>query len=276
MPKATWELIGPAEAQALLDMNIKNYRPHDKKRVSIYSREMSRGRWDQNGETIKIAKSGILLDGQHRLMAIVRCGLTFKMLVVREIESDGKTMDRGKPRTIAQWCRQEGYKHATTLPSVARNVLFHTKGSWGKAHFQTNEVVDSELYDFIKLHHGRMIECITAANVAKKIVPPSFLATVLFVGCDGKDPHDIEEAMWFVKALQDGEGLTSQDAALHFRNRMLTETPQTKISLFLKRALLTMAWNKTVLGDSCSASGLRLRLSGANKQDAPSVIETIS
>lgn len=35
------------------------------------------------------------------------------------------------------------------------------------------------------------------------------------------------------------------------------------------RALLTLAWNKTVMGESCSARGLQFRMTGPAKQEFP-------
>jgi hypothetical protein len=49
---------------------------------------MRRGEWDFNGTTIKVASSGRLLDGQHRLTACVEAEAPFDTLVVYGLEDE--------------------------------------------------------------------------------------------------------------------------------------------------------------------------------------------
>lgn len=44
--------------------------------IASYARDMKSGAWVLNGETVKIASNGQLLDGQHRLNAVVESGQT--------------------------------------------------------------------------------------------------------------------------------------------------------------------------------------------------------
>jgi len=271
MVNATVETIGPEQAEALLKMNTANFRKPDMRRVDSYAKEMSLGNWSLNGDTIKL-NGTVLLDGQHRLMAIVKSRVTIQTIVVRGVEEDGKTIDRGKPRTIAQWCSHNGIKNAKQVASSAKMVIVYRKGMWSKTTIQANDVIDSEIFDFIEANNESLQSCVRSAAPARHLLPPSLMAAVLFVGCAGRDPREVEEADWFVKALIRGEMLTEEDAVFHLRNRLISQTPQARMDSFMKRALLTIAWNKTVKGEACSSSGMRLRLTGPAKQKAPSEI----
>lgn len=65
------ETITPELAADLLSRNMKN-RPVSQQRVRKYMAAMVAGKWLLNGEAIKISIDGRLIDGQHRLKAIIQ------------------------------------------------------------------------------------------------------------------------------------------------------------------------------------------------------------
>src|SRR4051812_3482650 len=68
-------LIDATMATAMLERNESN-RPINDGRLRRWIDAMKRGEWKQNGDTIKITSCGILNDGQHRLTAVARSGVT--------------------------------------------------------------------------------------------------------------------------------------------------------------------------------------------------------
>lgn len=94
-PVPTVEKITPAIAKAWLDPAInhgnRRYRPHH---AADLAREMTNGRWTYNNDAIAFGADGRLLNGQHRLNAIILSGKTLEMLVVRGLSDDDfKNMD---------------------------------------------------------------------------------------------------------------------------------------------------------------------------------------
>jgi len=274
MIDAKLETIGPDQAKQILRLNTENFRKPDKTRVDSYAKEMLSGNWQINGDTIKI-NGRVLLDGQHRLMAIVKSKVSIQTIVVRGLETDGKTIDRGKPRSISQWCSHNGIKNAKIIASSAKLCVAYEKGMWGKKTIQANDIIDSEIFDFIENNNTGLQFCVRAA-VRVKVVSGSMLAALLYVGCEARDPMENEMAAWFCKALSTGENLTEEDSVLHLRNKLISQKPQSRMDAFMQRALLTIAWNNTVAGEPCSAFGFRLRLTGPAKQKAPTGILTAS
>lgn len=93
------ELITPELASKYLEANKANRRIRAHK-VEMYARDMTAGRWQLNGQGISFSSSGMLLDGQHRLHAIVKSGVSVQMNVVRGLDrTAGATMDIGITRT---------------------------------------------------------------------------------------------------------------------------------------------------------------------------------
>lgn len=81
----TVEVISPEEAQAYLNNNAK-HRPIKEKKVAEYMSEMRDGKWKLNGKTICFDTTGRLLNGQHRLSAVVRSGVSLTTVVVRGLD----------------------------------------------------------------------------------------------------------------------------------------------------------------------------------------------
>lgn len=91
--------VGPEYAAFLLEGNSKN-RPISKSGVEFLSRQMKEGLFKYNGDTIRIDRNGNLLDGQHRLSAIVMSGTTHMMTIIGGLDPETfSTIDQGRKRT---------------------------------------------------------------------------------------------------------------------------------------------------------------------------------
>lgn len=93
--------IDPNKASDFLSCNVSN-RKIDENRIAKYVYEMNNGQWRFNGDAIRFDVDGNLIDGQHRLTAIIKTGFAYWFLVVNNIESASKkTIDTGKARSGA-------------------------------------------------------------------------------------------------------------------------------------------------------------------------------
>lgn len=79
--------VTPEIATEWLAKNNDN-RAINNSRVNLYSSAMRDGHWVENGQPIIISTDGYLIDGQHRLTALIRAGVSLDMLLVRLEETD--------------------------------------------------------------------------------------------------------------------------------------------------------------------------------------------
>ena len=76
--------VSPEVAQKLLSNNPEN-RPIEEGRVCEYADKMRRGEWKEKmhgGSPLIVMKEGELINGQHRLMAVVKYGKSVRMQVL--------------------------------------------------------------------------------------------------------------------------------------------------------------------------------------------------
>lgn len=115
--------LTPKMAEELLQRNTANFRPLSTRLAERYAEDMREGRWKFNGDTICFSSDdGVLIDGQHRLWAVVLSGKTIDVILVDVPSSSAMTKDVGCRRKTGDYLRHEGYDHVTTLASAARWV----------------------------------------------------------------------------------------------------------------------------------------------------------
>lgn len=122
--KMTLTKITPTMAKNLLGSNINN-RNISKRRVNTYARQILNDEWQLNGETIKLTEKGTLLDGQHRLQAIIVANKPIDTYVLTGVASDVfKTIDTGKGRGAADILSIAGYENTVSMAASVR--AYHT------------------------------------------------------------------------------------------------------------------------------------------------------
>src|SRR6266568_3853923 len=104
--------IRPQDATEWLRCN-KNNRPVRKRHVEFLAAEILAGNWQVNGQAIVIADNEEVLDGQHRLFAIIEAGKPIQSLVVYGITPEAfRTIDTGAKRTGADALALHFHDHA--------------------------------------------------------------------------------------------------------------------------------------------------------------------
>lgn len=138
-PETSVELVDPATAQQWLGANSHN-RNLRRGVVAAYARDMEQGRWQFTGEAIKFGTNGELLDGQHRLQALVLADATVSMLVVRNVNSEAQSvMDTGARRTAGDALSLNGEKVPALLASAAAMVI--TEGATRRSSVTHSEIM---------------------------------------------------------------------------------------------------------------------------------------
>ena len=108
--------ITPEMAVELLEKNTINRRVKERV-VGQYATEILAGRWRSGtGEVIKIAKDGTILDGQHRLLAVIKADKEIVAHLAYDVSNEVfDVLDTGSPRGAADVFHIEGIHYANVL-----------------------------------------------------------------------------------------------------------------------------------------------------------------
>ena len=119
---AAVETVDPSIARQYLESNVINRKINERALASL-SQDMKAGDWKLTGEAIKFDTNNRLIDGQHRLTAIERTGVTVPMLVIRGIEPETQlVLDTGTKRSGANALEIAGITKETTLRAAIAAV----------------------------------------------------------------------------------------------------------------------------------------------------------
>lgn len=116
--------LTPEVATELLERNGNN-RPLSDAHVSRIANQIRVGKWKFNGDTIKIADTNDILDGQHRLWAVIEAKKPIDTIIVYGIEADAfATIDTlRKPRSGSDILALKGLRLYGTTTSTALQWL---------------------------------------------------------------------------------------------------------------------------------------------------------
>lgn len=118
----TLETITPETAKEYLYLNHVNRRMQQNT-VNFYARQMKDNLWRLNGDAIRFAETSALLDGQHRLMAVLDCGVPLTTWVARGLPSESQlTMDQQRKRTAGDLLSMLGVARGNQIAAIARFI----------------------------------------------------------------------------------------------------------------------------------------------------------
>ncbi|MFI8265312.1 hypothetical protein [Streptomyces sp. NPDC085665] len=248
-PDALRVTIIPALATALLRQNRKN-RNRRPATVDAYARDIANGRWPLNGETVKVATNGDLLDGQHRLEAIEKAGVAVESFIILGLEPETQsTMDSGRRRTTADALSLDGEEYSSTLAAILRRNWAWKEGD--RKFARRGTATTSELEALLREHPEvrRSAEIAERTRQAFPHIPQSALGTAHWL-FNAIDP---DETAWFFQRIADGAELPSGHPILALRNRVTSErAKEGRIPWDRQLAYLVLAWNAVRDGRSLS------------------------
>lgn len=210
----------PRAAQKILNNNSHN-RNIRKRKVDAYARDMKAGKWHNNGETVKIATDGTLIDGQHRLLAIVMSGVTVPMVVVSGLDMEVQsTIDTGAKRNFGDQLHLDGKKSGMLLAAIARRGVMLEQGQM----YLGGEIqpTENEMREFIDKAPELLDRCVEVASTMRNDlnrVTPS-VAGFAYLMFYAIEPSDAER---FMSALSSGVGLDNGSPILALRRKFIRD-----------------------------------------------------
>jgi len=117
--------VTPAEAAGLLRLNTSN-RPLSRDHVAFFEAQLKRGEMQLTHQGIAVTADGILVDGQHRLTAIVNTGISAELLVAYDVKRETfSVLDTGATRGAKDVLAIDGHTNCSTLAGALRLYILY-------------------------------------------------------------------------------------------------------------------------------------------------------
>jgi hypothetical protein len=234
-------LVTPEIAERYLEGQRRN-RTLRRRQIEFLVRELQRGEWKFNGETLILDEDGQMLDGQHRCHSCIKSGVPFLTLVVRNISHKARDrIDTGSKRTNGDILGMEGVTSPQLAAAVVAKLLQQRhNGDWWEANMRpSGHEVSSNLEEFPGIHQHFSV----GKDLARQLGGGTSLWVVArYLTFQIDEPT----ARLFWEKVVTGIGLEPGDPELRLRQRLLdTRLAAGKIELMPKfyGGLIAMAWN---------------------------------
>lgn len=242
--------ITPEMATQLMGLNSGN-RPLNSAVVSKYADMMRRGEWKFTGDTIAISNTYRLLNGQHRLSAIIKSGIPQKYNIQTGLEdSVFDVLDTGKNRTSSDVLSIAGYSYTNTIPSAVKiiDMYYSFKIKNTTSMRVKHKMSNTEILKWIDRHDAK--EALEKyAQIAVRLYGASrflshstYCAFLYIFGNKNRD-----RAIDFFETLASGENISaSHRSSIFLLRKRLIDTQLKSIRMSNqdeKWALLIKAWN---------------------------------
>lgn len=264
------KLITPAIATTLLASGPPN-RKLIRRRVAELAEAMTNGDWRQDGAPIRLAEDGSLLDGQHRLAAVVQSQAELEFIVISGIEEDARlVMDTGKLRSFEDHLTMNGVANGRSLAAATRFLwnyeagVFEYKGNYIQRPTPT-------MPGLWKLYLDRRDALEQGVSITQNVIKYIRITPGIAGGLwPVLSAVDFDDASEFYDQLAERSDTTPFDGVLLLRRRLNNAGRKDygdRLSQRIITALVIKAWNAYRRGNPISQ--LRWNPGGANPESFP-------
>lgn len=220
-------------ATLLLEKNRTNRRMRQYA-IDKYAKLMQGGQWILNNDAIVVSRADELLNGQHRLRAVIKSGCTISMLILWDADPESfETMDRPLTRSVADALGQRGFVNTHTLAAALRaHLQLETKG------WDNNDALEPRAALQLLEATPRFEHSHRGVVLTRGIITPG-LAAALYYRLYAIDATAAED---FFARVGTGENLSMDNPIYRLRER-LRRNRGVRFDRKIEAALIIKAWN---------------------------------
>lgn len=211
--------VTPDMAARILEINQNNrpLRDYHARRIAAL---MQRGRWKVNGQTIKIGVTGDVLDGQHRLWAVIYSKCTVWLILIYGIKNDAfSTIDTVQmPRSGADVLAVNGLDHHRGKTAAALQWLVRYERSTMETYRARDHRVENFDVEDAFSSHPDMIRAVERVRKLATVMNTSILAFIYYLLVS----KDRELAERMCSTLEDPSTTPMSDPFYRLRASMLS------------------------------------------------------
>jgi len=242
--KTTIQKISPELAYEMLKQNTKN-RKLKKNIVLDYANQMATGNWKLTDQGISISKDKIIINGQHRLAAIVKSKTTIEIPVTIDLDYNDvfKVYDTGVKRTASDALHISGVKNASLIAaSIKKQIILGKKNITKITNTEIHDryFSNSEVYQTIS-------NLSTKYNNKLKLLSISLVGGIMsYLIIDKK--HDLDTVESFLNQLYFNKEITNSTIEL-LRDKLIDDLIGNKRMTKKVRILnVIKTWNNYING----------------------------
>jgi hypothetical protein len=225
-------------ATQLLDSNNLN-RPISDQHVQRIAGQIREGKWRFNGDTIKISEDESVLDGQHRLWAVMESKTAVETILVRGLKREAfTTIDTiRRPRSGGDTIALSGIVlHRNQIAMALSWLLRWQRGVIHEYKAPQHRIENSDIEAAFTAHPG-MARALEVASKVRAIANPAVIGFAYYAMAN----QNTEVAEKFIYVMRDPAGVGVNYPFFRLRSYFVTDRthrkdPVMSIALIFKAA----------------------------------------
>ena len=240
-------LVNPEMAKNFLSKNIINNRSLRKNKVNEYLSLMKKGLWVNNHPNpLVFTPDGQLIDGQHRLNALIKANVNIFFKIDVQDKSVMYTIDSGAKRSPGDACKIAGIKNSTLVAAILKiEDAYHFNGNFSHRR-DGNAISNIEIVDkYFKNQdfYDNIVQLTNRFYGRGRLLAPTFFGGYLAVLLN-EDSFIVD----FFEQLTTGLDIKNNNIYL-LRQRLINEISSTKKTpTSIIHALIIKCYNYTIQG----------------------------
>lgn len=222
--------IKPSVASYILENNNSKNRKISASKIRQTSSDILSGKFLVNGESVIFDRNGLLLDGQHRLLACVETNVEIVSLCAFGIDPIAmQTIDLGKGRTSGDVAQISGIPSGNAVAAIARMMIAYDKTN-GETLGRPQDLSSNEILQYLNdnpdvsdVHRWS----VTHLASLRGICPATVLAAARIILQRKYGP----EVVHYLNQVGSGINIAPNDPAFIIRRRLFGARKQNAASL---------------------------------------------
>ncbi len=230
--------ITPEMAMELLEHNHLN-RPLSQAHVNRIAAQIRTGKWRFNGDTIKISDDGEVLDGQHRLWAIIEAKMPVDTIIVYGVKPDAF-------QTVDTIHRHRSHADALALVGVAEHrrelaaaIAWLVRFQRGVFRGPFARVENAEVEQMFEQHPAMAEAVLRAKKAVRGYASPGLIGFLYYILVN-RDPMVAER---FIVTLENPTAKSVDDPFFRLRNYLVNAKLRNGVDAIMTIALTIRAAN---------------------------------
>jgi hypothetical protein len=222
--------LTPEEASKMLAISSQHEHSNRglrKANLERLTHAITSGQWRETHQAIALSPDGVVIDGQHRLNAIVAANQTVRVLIARDVNPDTfDVIDTGAVRSPYDVLTMAGMTNAAKLAASCRYLLVYDDVVGSLDSFGTHrpKFSSADILALARSDRGReLTSSLNAASVVALGLGRAGFATWLGVVIQlmRESPVDDGLCLEFVERLRDGANLKVGSPILSLRRYII-------------------------------------------------------
>jgi len=232
-PEMAQKWLTKTEAMGLTNRSIRRGR------VERIAHAIDDDQWMTTHQPIAITREGGVLDGQHRLHAVILANKAVDMLIAYDVDpATFQVLDTGAVRTTGDSLKIAGYTDVNHLSASVRGYLVYDRliGTTGNYRTSMAVVTTTDVFDFLDdpdrraVAQGAVSEASRVANGLARYGLKTAMAMAMMTIRLHKNELGPTTVAEFFARLTDGVNLAADSPILSLRRWFMSDTGYAKVS----------------------------------------------